>query len=130
MVRKIQGRRAVTKKTHEELEALEAQGKKTKNVSSSQMSYDSRLDSFDKLIKMLASIKEYAPNEADLKVAALTAVYKDLQAKNAAAVITQVPLKNARITRNEVLYSGDTNIFASALDCKTYLKSAFGAESA
>src|SRR5690554_6804979 len=55
LTRKLQGKRAEAKKTEDELKALAEEGKETKNVSSSQMSYDSRLDSFDKLIKLLAS---------------------------------------------------------------------------
>ena len=129
LIRKIQGRRAVEKKTDEELKTLSEAGKETKNVSSSQMSYDSRLDSFDKLIKLLASITLYAPNEADLKVTALTTMYNDLKTKNTAVVTTLVPLSNARITRDDVLYKANVGLVDIALDSKTYIKSLFGASS-
>lgn len=75
LVRKLQGRRATAKKTEDEKQAAAAEGKEIVQISSSQMSYDSRLDNFDKLIKLLSSIPAYAPNEADLKVEALTALY-------------------------------------------------------
>ena len=76
LVRKIQGSRATAKKTEEEIATEKAEGKETKEISSSQMSYDSRLDNFDKLIKLLTSVTLYAPNEADLKVTALTTIAK------------------------------------------------------
>lgn len=56
--------------------------KETKEISSSQMSYDNRLDNLEKLIKLLASVTLYAPNEEALQVATLTSLYTDLQPKN------------------------------------------------
>ena len=93
------------------------------------MSFDSRIDNFDKLIKLLTSVTLYAPNEAELKVAALTAVLADLKAKNAAVIAAEVPLNNARIARNDVLYKANTGLVDIALDIKTYIKSLFGATS-
>lgn len=129
LVRKIQGARATAKKTDEEKAALKAEGKETKEISSSQMSYDSRLDNFDKLIKLLTSVILYAPNEAELKVTALTTLYNDLKAKNAAVVAATTPLSNARISRNDILYKPNTGLVDIALDTKTYIKSLFGATS-
>ena len=129
LVRKIQGIRATPKKTDPEKLALKAQGKDVSEVSSSQMSYDNRLDNFDKLIKLVASIPLYTPNEADLKVTALTAVYNDLKAKNTAVIAATAPLSNARIARNEVLYKPLTGLYDIAIDTKTYIKSVFGATS-
>ena len=129
LVRKIQGVRATPKKSEEEKLALKAQGKEVSEVSSSQMSYDNRLDNLDKLIKLVSSITLYAPNEADLKVAALTALYTDLKAKNTAVIAATAPLSNARIARNDVLYKPLTGLYDIAIDTKTYIKSVFGATS-
>jgi hypothetical protein len=129
LARKIQGSRATPKMTEEEKQALAAEGKETKEISSSQMSYDSRLDNFDKLIKLLTSLTLYTPNEADLKVAALTTLYNDLKVKNAAVVSTTAPLSNARISRNDILYKPNTGLVDTALDVKTYIKSLYGATS-
>ena len=93
------------------------------------MSYDSQLDNFDKLIKLLASIALYAPNEPELKVTALTALYNDLKTKNTAAVSAATPLSNARLARNEIMYKPLTGMVDIALDTKTYIKSVFGASS-
>jgi hypothetical protein len=127
--RKIQGRRASAKKTTEEIKANAEAGKETVQISASQMSYDSRLDNLDKLIKFLSSIEVYAPNEADLKVEALTSLYTMLKQKNAAVLAAAVPLKNARITRNDILYKDLTGLVDIASDVKAYVKSVFGANS-
>ena len=129
LVRKLQGRRATAKKTEDEKKAAAAEGKEIVEISSSQMSFDSRLDNFDKLIKLLSSIPAYAPNEADLKVEALTALYNDLKAKNMAVINAETPLSTARIARNEVLYKQNTGIVDITVDVKNYVKSVFGATS-
>lgn len=129
LVRKLQGTRATPKKTEEEKAAAKTEGKEIKEISSSQMSYDNRLDNFDKLIKLLASVTLYAPNEAELKVTALTTFYNDLKAKNAAVVAATTPLSNARISRNDILYKPNIGLVDLALDTKTYIKSLFGATS-
>jgi hypothetical protein len=129
LVRKIQGTRAKPKATEEEKAAAAAEGKVIKDISSSQMSFDSRLDHFDKLIKLLTSLTLYAPNEAELKVTALTALYTDLKTKNSAVVNATAPLSNARITRNDILYKANTGLVDIAIDTKTYIKSVFGASS-
>ncbi len=129
LVRKIQGRRASAKMTEEEKKNLAAEGKEVKEISSSQMSYDSRLDNFDKLIKLLSSVALYVPNEKELTVAALTTMYNDLQIKNSDVITANTPLKIARISRNEILYKENTGLVDVALDTKSYIKSLFGATS-
>jgi len=93
------------------------------------MSYDSRIDNLDKLIKLFSSVAAYAPNEAELKIAALTALYTDLKAKNMAVVNAETPLSNARIARNTTMYKDDIGLVDVANDVKTYIKSVFGATS-
>ena len=129
LVRKLQGTRAKEKKTDEELQTLAADGKETKNISASQMGYDNRLDNFDKFIKLIASVPSYKPNEADLKTTALTALYNDLKIKNSAVITAAIPLSNARITRDDVLYKENIGLVDIALDSKLYVKSVFGTSS-
>lgn len=127
--RKIQGRRATAKRSQEQVEAEAAAGKELLEKSASQMSYDNRLDNFDKLIKLLSSVEEYAPNEADLKVSSLASLYSDLMLKNSAVISAANPLSNARILRDEVLYKDGTGLVDIALDVKAYVKSVYGASS-
>jgi hypothetical protein len=125
-VRKIQGRRATAKLTDEEKNAATEKGKEIVEISSSQMSYDNRLDNFDKLIKLLATVPAYAPNEADLKITTLTTLFNDLRAKNLAVITAETPLSNARIARNEVLYKPSTGMVDISVDIKTYIVSVYG----
>lgn len=127
--RKIQGKRATAKRTPEQIEADSATGNELIEKSASQMSYDNRLDNFDKLIKLLASVEEYAPNEVDLKVESLSSLYADLMLKNTAVINAANPLSNARITRDTVLYKEGTGLVDIALDVKAYVKSVYGASS-
>jgi chromosome segregation ATPase len=119
LAKKIQGRRSSPKKTEEELT----------EISSSQTSYDNRLENFSKLIKLLASIPQYAPNEADLKVESLTALYNNLKKLNNDVVVAAVPLTGARIERNEILYAKNTGLVDTTVDVKNYIKSLYGATS-
>jgi hypothetical protein len=130
IVRKLQGRRATPKKTEEEKKVAADAGKEIIEISTSQMGYDSRLDNFDKLIKLLSSVAAYVPNEADLKITALTALYTDLKAKNLAVINAETPLSNARIARNTAMYKDNVGLVDVATDVKTYIKSVYGATSA
>jgi len=129
LVRKLHGRRATPKKTDEEKEAAKAEGKEVNEISSSQMSFDSQLDNFDKFIKILASEPAYSPNETELTVATLTTFYNELIIKNTAVINAFVPLNSARIMRDEVLYAPLTGLVDISVDVKTYVKSVFGATS-
>ena len=129
LVRKIQGVRATAKKTEDEKKALAEKGKEVVEISTSQMSYDSRLDNFFKLIQLLSSVPEYNPNETELKIEHLNTILDDLKAKNAAVVESYIPLSNARISRNNLLYKENTGLYDVAMDVKNYIKSVFGATS-
>ena len=129
IVRKLQGKRATPKISEEDNALLKAEGMEVKQISTAQMSYDSRLENLNKLIMLLSSVPEYKPNEEELKISTLTALYDDLTAKNAAVLAATVPLSNARISRNKVLYQEKTGLVDTAFDVKLYIKSLFGATS-
>jgi hypothetical protein len=127
--RKLQGKRASAKLSDEEKAAAEADGKEANQISVAQLSYDNKLENFDKLIMLLESTPLYAPNEEDLKVASLKALYTSLKTTNTEVLTTSIQLSNARINRNEILYKPITGLVDIASDTKTYLKSVFGATS-
>lgn len=127
IARKINGARAKRKLTAEEKQALKDQGQAVAEISSSQMSYDNRIDNLNGLVHLLESIPGFEPNEPDLKPAALRAYVEDLRNKNNAVVLAADPLKSARILRNQVLYDEKTGLVATALMAKAYIKSVFGA---
>lgn len=119
LVRKLQGVRATPK-------SAAPNGAAADSISSSQMSVDSRIENFDKLLKLLASVAVYAPNEANLKITALTAYLNDLRAKNTALVTATVALNNARNARNILMYKDETGMVDISYDIKSYVKSVFG----
>jgi hypothetical protein len=127
LVRKIQGQRATKKLTAEQKETLKAEGIVKKEVSSSQMSIDSRIESFDKLIQFLSGIPQYAPNEIELQVSSLTNYNNTLKTVNNDVREADTELNNVRIARNEILYMETTGLVAVATAAKTYIKSLFGA---
>jgi hypothetical protein len=129
IVRKLQGKRATPKKTEEQKKALADSGIEVKEISSSQLSYENRLQNFDKLIKILSGIPEYAPNEADLQIPALIALLNNMKTKNSAVINASVELNNARIARNKVLYKDKSGLIDQAMDIKAYIKSLFDASS-
>ena len=129
VIRKIQGKRATPKITEAEKATAITEGKEVNQISSSQMSYDNRLENFYKLIMLLTSIPEYNPNEEELKITSLTAVYEDLKAKNTVVVESITRLSNARIIRNELMYKPLSGLVDTTYDVKTYIKSLFGATS-
>lgn len=100
-----------------------------KQVSAVQMSYDSRAENFGKMIQLLAGIAEYNPNEEDLKVTTLDGLMDGLKAKNNAVIAAEVPFSNARIVRNQVLYTDTTGLCDIALTVKNYVKAIFGSTS-
>jgi len=126
IIRKLQGRRASAKLTPEEKAALEAEGKTKTQISTSQMSYDSRLENFERLLIQLASIPEYAPNEEELKLETLKTLYTELKASNSNVVGAYLTLDRARAVRNEILYHPITGLVDRASDTKSYIKSVYG----
>ena len=128
-IRKIQGTRATPKFTEEEKKTLAAEGKEVKEISASQMSYDDRLENFIKLITLLSTIPEYAPNEEDLKIASLITLSHELESKNQAVIAAATELSKARIARNAVLYKNNSGLVDIAIGVKAYVKSVFGASS-
>ena len=129
LVRKLQGTRATAKISDEEKQQQTTEGKEVNQISASQMGYDNRLENFYKLIMLLTSIPQYNPNEEDLKISTLTALYEDLKTKNTAVVNTTTPLSNARIARNDTMYKPLSGLVDCAADAKVYIKSVFGASS-
>mgnify|MGYP003600237162 CR=1 FL=1 len=121
IVRKIRGNRTTAKAAATDV--------KVATVSTSQQSYDSVIDNYERYIQYIAATPEYAPNEEDIKLPVLKALAVDLRAKNTACNNAKVAIDNARMARNRVLYTPLTGLVDVALDAKTYIKSLFGSTS-
>jgi hypothetical protein len=125
-VRRINGRRAKEKRTETEKQADLEAGIQYREISSSQMSFDSRLENFGMLVKIVSGVPSYKPNEAELKLETLNALLSSLTVKNETVRTASSALFKARAHRNDMIYNEATGLVDMALDAKTYLKAAFG----
>ena len=99
-------------------------------TSASQMSYDNTVNNFDALGKMLAGEPIFAPNEADLTVAAVTAKTTALDSTNNNVKSSAVPYNNAVLGRNRALYAEETGLCDVCQGSKDYVRQVFGFSSA
>ncbi|MFZ4401699.1 MAG: hypothetical protein ACOYO1_16840 [Bacteroidales bacterium] len=129
IARKLQGKRATPKKTEEEKKIFATEGKEVIEISTSQLGFDDRLNNFDKLCKLLETISEYIPNEADLKVTAIKERYTIMSDSNTAALDAGTALSNSRLNRNIILYLPVTGMVDNAKASKKYIISLYGATS-
>ena len=129
IARKIQGKRGSDKLPTVVDDPNTPEDESQKSISASQMSFDNRIENMDKLIQLLPSQSDYAPNETDLKVATLTTLLGDMKTKNTAVINALTPLSNARIARNTLLYATGTGLVDIAGEVKKYVKSVFGGTS-
>jgi hypothetical protein len=97
--------------------------------SSSQMSYDNQVGHLHSYIEIVKNVSQYKPNEADLKVAALTAYAADLMAKSNTVSTTSAALSQARGTRDRLLYLDDSSVVNTAKLVKNYVQAAMGSDS-
>lgn len=118
--KKLQGGRATPKPK---------EGEAAKTISTSQQSFDNRLDSFMRLVNLVASEPGYKPNEKNLKVETLTAFAEKLQMANTAVINANTIRSNKMIERNDLLYAPETGLVVIAFGVKAYIRSLFGSTS-
>ena len=95
----------------------------TEWVSTSQMSYDSRIANLETYTTQLASHTEYAPNETEIQIASFQTLHSTLVTLSTAVNSAGNALITARKNRNDILYSNDTNVIQLIKDIKACLKS-------
>ncbi len=125
-IRKLGGGRK-TPKVVDDPDTPEDESKQSS--SASQMSYDNQTGNFQSYIEIVKNVASYNPNEADLKVTALTALAASLTAKNNAVSTTTAELNQARGQRDQLLYLADDSIVNTALLVKAYVQAALGTQS-
>ncbi len=127
--RKIKGARA-KKKAEPKIDPAnpEALAQDT-SISVSQMSYDMRVENFEKFIEVLKVEPNYKPNETDLQTAPLEALYADMLVRNKLVKDAAEPLSNARIARNKILYGEVSGLVKTATEAKNYIISVYGVKS-
>jgi len=133
--RKIQGKRA---KPIKEVENVEIQAipnpndppvEIPKNVSVSQLSFDSMIEHYSKLIDLLSTVVLYNPNENELKVSGLNTLLTSMKTSNTAVITATTNYINARISRDNLIYTKNTGVVEVAQGAKDYVKSVFGTAS-
>ncbi|MCC6938769.1 MAG: hypothetical protein IT226_11155 [Flavobacteriales bacterium] len=100
------------------------------DVSTSHQSFVQKADTFKQLVDLYGGDAAYAPNEADLKLVALTALATAMKSANDHIGTIIGPVNTLRVTRNKTLYDKDTGMVDVALDCKNYVKGVYGATAA
>lgn len=95
----------------------------TESISTSQMSYDSRIANLNTYTAQLASHPEYAPNETAIQIASLQTLHSNLVTLSQAVNSAANALITARTNRNNIIYNNETNVIQLIKDVKAYLKS-------
>ncbi len=100
-----------------------------KTISTSQQSFDSKIEFFTALVNLVNSVPSYTPNELDLNIAGLTSFLTQLKTVNTAVITTTTSLDAARTNRNHILYDAVTGLVVIAFEVKDYVASLYGKKS-
>lgn len=136
--RKIQGKRAKPVKEVEKTQAQRTVDPNNPipidpnvpvNISVSQLSFDSMIEHYSRLIDLLSTVTVYNPNEAELKVSGLNTLLTSMKTSNTAVITATTNYINARINRDNLIYGKSTGVVDVAMEAKSYVKSVFGTKS-
>ncbi|MCG2611192.1 hypothetical protein LZZ90_06705 [Flavobacterium sp. SM15] len=98
-------------------------------TSTSQQSYDQKIEHFSTLIEILKQNPIYNPNEQELKITSLEQKLSNLQMQNLNLIHSYTLYSNALQIRNQILYNSETGLVQKAKKIKQYIKSIFGTNS-
>lgn len=88
--------------------------------------YISMTEHFAKLIETVSAEASYKSNEAELTVSALVHLLGSIKNLNELVWQATIQLTSVRNKRNGIMYRGDSNLYATAMAVKAYIKGAFG----
>lgn len=94
-----------------------------------QLSYASLADHFARLVQLVIASPAYMTNEPELTVQGLKARVKKLYSLNSEVASIKVALSNARIARNQVLYTTSDSIYKVGRAARKYVRAIFGPNS-
>ena len=126
---KIQGKRAKTPDAETPTPtdpASPAESNEIKKISVAQLSYDSNIENFGKIIARLNTETKYQPNETELQINGLNTLLAEMKTINTKTVTTANAYKIALIKRNEILYTTVTGLTDTAQKVKKYILSVYG----
>lgn len=105
------------------------EGTEGDGISTSQQSYDSKINFFINFIQFLEAKPTYEPNEVELKVPALQTKLEGMQEKNANYDNAFFNYNQQLNSRNNEMYNPTTGLVQASKDVKKYIRSVFGASS-
>ncbi|QQS03898.1 MAG: hypothetical protein IPK50_16585 [Fibrobacterota bacterium] len=129
VVRRLRGARssaAVAPQAEIAVEPTDPAVPAKKSNSVSHTAFADRLIDLGQLLKFIAEIPAYAPNEADMSLASLEAWRQDLTAKTKSVSDRQLALTAARSARDKTLYQPAKGLVDTAADTKSYIRSVYG----
>ena len=95
-------------------------------ISTSQQSFDMKLDFLDKFVAELENLADYVPNEQDLRSNSLRSYYNGLVLLNNKVKELMFPVNTARHERDIIFFAPMTGLIDTALAIKEYIKSING----
>jgi len=104
-------------------------GSPTRQRQFTQQSYVSIAEHFGWLVQTVERQPAYQPNEPELQVGSLRALYEQALASIDKVAKAYVAWANARIKRNKVLYTADEALYGNVRAVKAYVSAVFGAQS-
>lgn len=97
--------------------------------SSSQQSYDLKIEHFAGLLELLQIEPLYTPKEPDLQLSALQTYLENLRMANSAFISATTAAENERRHRDDVLYDKEKGVVVRGQQVKMYVKAVHGATS-
>lgn len=131
--RKIQGKRAPGRRNRSNGGATPTNGTENGETpadntrSTAQLSYDLKIEHFERLLALIKLVPSYQPNEEELKVTAMEAFLQQLYDVNTRKTHADAALETARGKRQRVLYDPETGLVPRAKLAKAYVKAVLGA---
>jgi hypothetical protein len=101
-----------------------------RTISTSQLSFDKKVEHFERMIQLLATEPNYTPNEPDLNVNGLNSLLSTLRQVDTSLKNAQVTYKGYLDQRDQILYKDEVGLVFIGSDVKKYLKGVFGVNSA
>ncbi len=118
-----------TKAEAEKLTANDTASAESTSNSTSQQSFDNKIQHFGKMITSLQNQTNYTPNETAFQVVTLQADLANLKSINTAANNAKANLTSSRIDRNKLFYGDTNNLLDVVKRTKNYIKGLYGASS-
>jgi len=129
IIREIRGQRVSPLLSDKELAAEKEKGNDIVQITKHNATMKNQAINFGLLIKSLATLTEYNPNEVDLKIDALTAKQAAMVQQNELVDSTAAILDSKRAARQRVLYAETTGLINVGQSAKLYVKAAYGVNS-